>query len=1107
MAKKFKFKLTPIALLLGVGIMFLFHSLYSRENPGSSVGFGQFYKPNASKVTRSLSNVANMSYWMFHDGTSGHDPFTGSAGGIYPRGTAGVIYQDGFIYGGYVQDPDANKPQLRVGGQTYVIGTTPGWVAGGVPVSSENERVAMYRINKNYTVPFASLDEDQQKAALTNLTQDAAEINGVSVTDVSDDMIVALVDQYANDWANWPADLGAPTYADGTPGLAGADQVMWFVVNDFNDANNTLLYGSPGLGMELQITMWAYNQPGSTLGQIVFKKYKMINKGGFEVQDMYVCQWSDPDVGTYTDDLAGCDIERSIGFAYSGNITDGEFSGFNLAPAAVGYDFFQGPIVDGVAGEDLNGNGVDDADDFAIFNLAQVGPGKINLPMTSFGYFAAGSPISDPPLGDYDGTLQWYNLLRGYTPTNDLDNPTPYVAGSGPNQGSATIFPLDGDPFRRSGDIDATGTNLPPGDRRILLPSGPFTMAPGDTQEVVIAVVGGIITQAGGTNRNAVEQMKLNDDFAQFIYNKLFEGIPTPPAKPSVTATEFEEKVVFDFGSDQTAVAATESDDPVLGFNFEGYNVYQLPSPTASKDQATLVATFDKANGVQLIRGKKFLPEFGDIVEVPIQNGSDTGIQRYFVADRDYINDLPLYAGNTYYFSVTAYNYNSDPTVPEPSLESDLKPVIAVTPQGTAPGTRYPNEVGDALAVTKVGGSTGSASVTVIDPKNLKGHDYKVEFVNTPQYSTNDAGDTTGTWYPWNLVDVTDSKVLVTSNTNLSGDDSYPLTHGFQAKVEGPKTAGLAGWDYTGDRWVSGVDWGGADFFGGLDIGANFFGSTLTLGDLVPIKIVFQDQADVDANGYVGKGALYRRDQGYAHAGVGDMPMAAYDMTDPANPRRINICFVESDGADGAAANGIWDMGWDGSAFGGTLGAREYLFFMKSDYSEGAGYDDTNWGPAADVLYAIWPRDRSRPYLHAEFEMNIYANLPNTPSDSYTFSTEGVTIADAALQAADVEKINVFPNPYYAYNPSEPDRFTRFVTFNHMPTEATVRIFNLAGIQVRKLDKNDDSQFLRWDLRNENDLPVASGMYIAHVDMPAPISKTKILKVFIIQGAQILQYY
>jgi hypothetical protein len=142
--------------------------------------------------------------------------------------------------------------------------------------------------------------------------------------------------------------------------------------------------------------------------------------------------------------------------------------------------------------------------------------------------------------------------------------------------------------------------------------------------------------------------------------------------------------------------------------------------------------------------------------------------------------------------------------------------------------------------------------------------------------------------------------------------------------------------------------------------------------------------------------------------------------------------------------------------------------------------------------------------------MDIFANLPNTPDDSYTFSTESVIVNNRQLAEADVERVNVYPNPYYAFNPGESSRFDRFVTFSHLPEKVTIRIFTISGVQVRKLTEDDKTettgQFLKWDLRNESDLPVASGLYVAHVDMPE-LAKTKVLKVFIIQGAEILEFF
>ena len=141
---------------------------------------------------------------------------------------------------------------------------------------------------------------------------------------------------------------------------------------------------------------------------------------------------------------------------------------------------------------------------------------------------------------------------------------------------------------------------------------------------------------------------------------------------------------------------------------------------------------------------------------------------------------------------------------------------------------------------------------------------------------------------------------------------------------------------------------------------------------------------------------------------------------------------------------------------------------------------------------------------------------PNTLADVFSFTTEQAA-SSRATAVADLDKITVYPNPYYAFNPQEPDRFTRFVTFYRLPpvtptpgsphaTKTTIRIFDLSGALVRTLEKEDNSQFLRWDLRNNSDIQVASGAYIAHIEMP-DLGAEKVLKLFIIQSAQIIKYY
>ena len=67
-------------------------------------------------------------------------------------------------------------------------------------------------------------------------------------------------------------------------------------------------------------------------------------------------------------------------------------------------------------------------------------------------------------------------------------------------------------------------------------------------------------------------------------------------------------------------------------------------------------------------------------------------------------------------------------------------------------------------------------------------------------------------------------------------------------------------------------------------------------------------------------------------------------------------------------------------------------------------------------------------------------------------------------------------------------------------------IFSIDGTLVRKLDKNDTEQFMKWNLRNSNDLPVASGGYIVYIESD-DMAKSKTLKLFVVQRNQLVQYY
>jgi len=139
---------------------------------------------------------------------------------------------------------------------------------------------------------------------------------------------------------------------------------------------------------------------------------------------------------------------------------------------------------------------------------------------------------------------------------------------------------------------------------------------------------------------------------------------------------------------------------------------------------------------------------------------------------------------------------------------------------------------------------------------------------------------------------------------------------------------------------------------------------------------------------------------------------------------------------------------------------------------------------------------------------------PYTSLDKFSFKTIAKGQLTEDQQKALFDKVNVFPNPLFGYNPAtsydpnnSPDE--PFVTFSNLPDEVTVKIFTLGGTLVRTLNTSDKSSpsstFLRWNLKNEDGLRVASGLYIAIVSSPK--FGDKILKFSVILPQKQIQQY
>ncbi len=84
-----------------------------------------------------------------------------------------------------------------------------------------------------------------------------------------------------------------------------------------------------------------------------------------------------------------------------------------------------------------------------------------------------------------------------------------------------------------------------------------------------------------------------------------------------------------------------------------------------------------------------------------------------------------------------------------------------------------------------------------------------------------------------------------------------------------------------------------------------------------------------------------------------------------------------------------------------------------------------------------------------------------------------------------LDKIYAVPNPYYAYSQYESDKLDTRVKIINLPQRASIKIFTVDGTLVRTFEKDDPTiTSLDWDLKNQFRTPIASGVYLIHVDIP-----------------------
>jgi hypothetical protein len=129
-------------------------------------------------------------------------------------------------------------------------------------------------------------------------------------------------------------------------------------------------------------------------------------------------------------------------------------------------------------------------------------------------------------------------------------------------------------------------------------------------------------------------------------------------------------------------------------------------------------------------------------------------------------------------------------------------------------------------------------------------------------------------------------------------------------------------------------------------------------------------------------------------------------------------------------------------------------------------------------------------------------NGEHNGNPTYQFKLEGVSALD--LTEAQIPnalgEINVVPNPYLAYSEYEASSFDNTVKITNLPAKCVVTIYSLDGRFIRQYTRNEEGKpnspprtsppvavtqivpDVEWNLKNFAGIPIASGVYLIHVE-------------------------
>jgi hypothetical protein len=939
----------------------------------------------------------------------------------------------------------------------------------------------------------------------------------IPTSDAPDRNLDGRPDSWPPSWYNptlreyvWPGAL--------RQGASNSDKEALYFMNDYNNrefaywpipSDSTLR----GLGLEVEVRLYQWANPLAE--DAIFLVYKITNKSEQDLDKVVFGMWGDPHVGgpnDWADDLAFFDRDLNMVFAWD---NDGRSDIAGRAPGYFGYKFLESPglgneIIDGVFypgdGLDNDGDGmVDESWTDGIDNDGDWDPETDDVGIDGVpGTGDEGEGDGVPTAGDH------YDITRPGEPNfefTDIDESdmigltsfaSPRFAGSQVRNDEQVWGWVEPGRFD---DVPAE-----PGDYVFLYGSGDFPLRAGETKRFSIALI-------VGENLN---DLRLNAETVQQIFDVGYR-FARPPDKPTVRAVPGDRKVTLYWDS-----AAEQSVDPLSREqDFEGYVIYRSTDHEFS-DQQTITdingsrflfrplstevgvdARFDLDNGISGPSPIPY-PQRG----VAYHLGNDTGLFHTFVDSNNVVN------GQTYYYAVVAYDRGwsgagdadfSDGIAPSESAKTiTYNPVfddyifdvntVSVVPGPVSAGYSGP-VVGVEGGLVRVGGAgTGDIAIRTVDPMAIpEGGQYRIDF------------DPAGSGVSYSVTD------LVTRTARIFATVGRSAFLGVRNVI--PESVQIVddggGVLQQGTHYTVNEENGSVVLAPGAPVTGDSLTATFRYRPLVGSALLDNEEANLVFDGmhiFVRNEPLRINgsETGWAMGGQGipfEVRVATSGPGRVAQPADYEITFFGENVTTGFNNNLPLPF-----RIVNVTRANEEIQTFVPDINQNGSWDVGEQviflETIGDVLTATWQVTftdvGSRPGAGDVFF--VRTDKPFTGEDAFTLTTAGA-FADPALVAAAIddcddplgECIYVVPNPYVATNEIEPrnpssrsERGDRRLYFAGVPAKCTIRIFTLAGELVDTIEHDspvDDGKVF-WDLRTKDNMNIAYGLYLFHVEWP-----------------------